>query len=915
MTRDEQAARELNPDPASNDGHKGPGIAATRPGTSYATYFRRLAIFDAHAWQDEIGNIATCKDRLLRIPTGFGKTLGVLGAWLYHRVELADDTWPRRLVWCLPMRVLVEQTESEVRAALQRVGRLWDERSSHDGKVGVQVLLGGADSGEWHLEPEHCSVLIGTQDMLLSRALNRGYGAHRARWPLDFGLLNLDCLWVMDEVQLMDVGLATSGQLHAFRATRENAGHMPRPCRSWWMSATLQRAWLQKSPETQGLAAELAQSAVPAKDRTGHLWEDVEKPLRQQIVKDVAAIAKLTAQMHLETGTQRKGPTLVIVNTVEAAVEIRKILQKDKRLAEVDIRLVHSRFRPHERAGWRETFLNRRACAAGIDRIIVATQVIEAGVDISAAVLITELAPWPSLVQRFGRAARWGGSAEVIVVDRQPQDDRAAAPYTRDALNAARDALGHIQDGSPRSLETLEETRPELLPSLYPYAPKHLILSHELDDLFDTTPDLSGADIDISRFIRSGEERDLQVFWQGIAKDEQPTRRLRAAREALCSVPFLKARDWLCGKESSSSKAPHLKQGMRAWIWDWLDGEWRRVERKDLYPGQTVLVDANNGGYDVHFGWTPDSTEPVQPVAPAVPTEEELADAAEDDEHLSAYPWQTIAVHGAQVGDEAATLAGKLCPALQSLFHLAGRWHDAGKAHEVFQSSIKHKGRPARRDLAKAPDGAWLPLRQLYPEKGGGRRAGFRHELASTLGLFAVLIRHAPDHPALLGRWRILLDAAGTARSPRSRPTVEPNQIEREVLALSADDFDLLAYLVCSHHGKVRTAWHSSPADQQAMDDVVRIRGVREGDVLPSVLLADESGQYVRLPESTLTLSAAGIGLSPVTGRGWTDRVLGLMARHGSFQLAYLEALLRVADIRASRRQVRDLLLEEETVP
>lgn len=883
------------------------------PNKSYPEYFERLATFPPHPWQRDFGDETFCGDRLLRIPTGFGKTLGVLGAWLYHRVERGDDTWPRRLVWCLPMRVLVEQTDAEIRAALHRLERLWDGKDPHDGKVGVHLLMGGADSGEWHLHPEHCAVLVGTQDMLLSRALNRGYGAHRARWPLDFGLLNQDCLWVMDEVQLMDVGLATSGQLQAFRRVRVGAGQALRPCHSWWMSATLQRSWLQKSPETEGLAAELPQSTISAPYRTGRLWDDVEKPLIVESVKDANAIAKLATQAHLEAGDERKGPTLVVVNTVDAAVEVYKSLKRDKRLSSADLRLVHSRFRPHERAGWREEFLNRAACSPGTNRIVVATQVIEAGVDISAGVLITELAPWPSLVQRFGRAARWGGSARVIVVDRQAKDDKAAAPYTKGELDAALAALGHLRDGSPLALESFEDSHQELLPALYPYAPKHLLLEHELDDLFDTTPDLSGADIDISRFIRSGEERDLQVFWQGIDKDKKPGRKLRAAREALCSVPFLKARDWLCGKESKSSRAPRLKKEMRAWVWDWLEGEWRPAERKDLFPGQTVLVEANGGGYEEDLGWTPDSKAAVIPVDPALPTSEELADAAQDDEQLSASDWQTIAVHGAQVGDEAAQLAGSLCPSLQPLLHLAGRWHDAGKAHDAFQDSIKRDEEHRRRDLAKAPNGCWLPPRKLYPDKNGQRRAGFRHELVSTLGLFSVFIRHLPNHPALLGPWTELLEAIDVGRSEGVQAATEPNSLEREVLALSAEDFDLLAYLVCSHHGKVRVTWHASPSDQEAADQVLRIRGVREGDILPPVLLATEDGRFEQLPASVLTLAPAGIGLSPVTGRAWTERVLRLMARWSSFQLAYLEALLRVADQRASRQPVADPLIGSDT--
>ncbi|MBV5323351.1 CRISPR-associated helicase/endonuclease Cas3, partial [bacterium] len=74
----------------------------------------------------------------------------------------------------------------------------------------------------------------------------------------------------------------------------------------------------------------------------------------------------------------------------------------------IELRLVHSRFRPAERATWRTDFLCREACGPEVKRIIVATQVVEAGVDISAVLLITDLAPWSSLVQRFGRCARWG---------------------------------------------------------------------------------------------------------------------------------------------------------------------------------------------------------------------------------------------------------------------------------------------------------------------------------------------------------------------------------------------------------------------------------------------------------------------------------------------------------------------------
>lgn len=874
----------------------------------YAQGFGRLAALDAdrpaHAWQLDLAMDTACRNRLIRVPTGFGKTFGVLGAWWWNRLAQRRDDWPRRLVWCLPMRVLVEQVVAEIEAALARVAGSFLP-------VPVHALMGGVEAGEWHLAPEREAVLVGTQDMLLSRAMNRGYAAPRARWPMDFGLLNQDCLWVMDEVQLMDVGLATSGQLQAFREQDMALRGPRRPCKTWWMSATLQRSWLEVSPDTTPALGELPKTRVPAEQRRGPLWDDVHKPLRLAPASGPKELAALAAQAHLQAGRGSQGPTLIVVNRVDSALEVQAALAANKALRGTELRLVHSRFRPAERAGWRTGFLNRAACSLGTDRIVVATQVVEAGVDMSAAVLVTELAPWPSLVQRFGRCARWGGTAQVVVGDSQPKDDKAAAPYEREPLDAARDALELLRDVSPRELEAFEDAHPELLARLYPYAPTHLLMRHEIEELFDTAADLSGADIDISRFIRSGEERDLQVFWRPVEARARPAAAVRAHRDELCAVPFLRAREWLFGKDGQ-----RLQNGARAWVWDWVEGQWVVAERRQLYPGQTLLVSADTGGYDAQRGWAPKHAESVMPVAapaPAVSAEAAAAaDNEENNESLSAAAgWQTIAFHGQQVGRHAATLASQLAPELTALLDLAGRWHDVGKAHPAFQGCLKPHA--MGHEIAKAPPSSWLNGPQLYRMPDGSRRRGLRHELASTLALFALLRRCHSDHPALLGPWRELLAQLPNVETPPSQPapTSSLSPLEREVLSLDADSFDLLLYLVCSHHGKVRMSWHASPADQSAQDTALRIRGVRAGDVLPSVSLADAEGRRHELPAAELVLAPAAAGLNPHSGRGWTERVLGLLQRHGPFALAWMEALLRAADQRATREAVQnDPLLE-----
>ncbi len=137
---------------------------------------------------------------VLIVPTGLGKTAAVVLAWLY-RVWSVDPATPRRLVYCLPMRVLVEQVEEEARQWLERLGPLFDDVGRP--QPCVHVLLGGAADEVWVNDPARPAIIIGTQDMLLSRALMRGYGMSRYRWPIDFALLHNDALWVFDEVQLM----------------------------------------------------------------------------------------------------------------------------------------------------------------------------------------------------------------------------------------------------------------------------------------------------------------------------------------------------------------------------------------------------------------------------------------------------------------------------------------------------------------------------------------------------------------------------------------------------------------------------------------------------------------------------------------------------------------------------------------
>lgn len=926
--------------------------------SSFDNFFRRLTGHRHHEWQARLASDAVCRDCLIRIPTGFGKTAGVTIAWLWNRVHGKDDAWPRRLVLCLPMRTLVEQTHREVDR--------WIEQAKLDPQPQAHVLLGGLSPSDWHLQPEQDCVLIGTQDMLLSRALNRGYGAGRARWPMEYGLLNIDCLWVMDEIQLMGVGLATSAQLQAFADQDDRNGKLPRPRRTWWMSATLQRDWLRRAPSLSNVDS-LSIVRLEQPERTGNLWA-VEKSICRRPVptatdKKSEAWADIVVKAHAETN---QGITLVIANTVTSAVTLHKALEE--RLCGVDLRLVHSRFRGEERRSWTKEFLAREHCGPGKNRVIVATQVVEAGVDISADALVTEIAPWASLVQRFGRCARYGGQGRIIVVDRRHSDesardikakddadraekrhsaDRSAVlPYEIAEVEAAAEAIDLLSPGAgPDALEAFEEGQAargneSLLPRLYPYAPLNVLTNRDLHDLFDTTPDLTGADIDISRFVREGDERDVTVWWWPVPDREVPHRRLRPSHDALCRIPVGDARKWLLAGRTQAGDAQTPEEGAnertrrrtppRAWVWSYMDGAWERLDERHIYPGQTILVEARAGGYDVHVGFTgkPGTVLVCAAHARAIAAAD-AADAADEQDELSegvgdaSRQYKTIATHGSETAARAWTVAeavGIEDTAREAVaLRLGGLAHDIGKAHPAFAGAIRDRnGIAAEVPLAKAPKGRWHSLRDLYNHSSLGKRPGFRHELASTLALVELVWRARPDHPGLQGGHEDTLDATVGRDVPANDDRLsDPAGLVAYLLELDETTFNLVLYLVVCHHGKVRATLAMSPRDQDNNGPVgdLPIRGVREEDVLPALTLVDERGGEFELPQVMLHLDPARLGLSRRYGPSWVERVLALREHYGSFQLAWLEALLRVADVRASQIAVpRDPRLPADLV-
>ena len=792
----------------------------------FAAFVQRATGFDPYPFQQRLADEGL--PELLRVPTGAGKSVAAVLPWLWRRREHPDlavrAETPRRLVVALPLRTLVDQFADDVESWLVRLGV--------DEEVGLHVLLGGRRDDEWRTQPERDSVVLGSIDMLLSRALNRGYAASRFRWPMEFGLLNNDSHWVFDEVQLLGAALPTSRQLQAFR---DHLGTW-RPTRSTWMSATVDPAWLTTvdapvAPVPVGLGD------VPA---GSHLAAVVEATRRiEPLLPDVAAkgpqpkkIAERVVEEHLP-GTR----TLVFVNTVDrarkVAAAIRKAAGKD-----TDVVLIHSRFRAGDRAQLTRRATNDELPAAG--RIVVSTQALEAGVDVSSHTLVTEACAWSSLVQRAGRCNRRGeaeGMARLLWVT-----TKNAAPYDDEQVAQT---VALLQEHGGQQL-----TGAELADLALDPPPSTAVLRRrDLEALFDTLPDLTGDDVDVSPYVRDTNERDVFVAWRPL--DGAPAADLRPDAEELVRVPVGELRKWVQDADRPIG-----------WMHDHLERAWRPVRPGSLRPGAVVLVDASAGGYTPAGGWDSTSRAAVEPVtgeeAPPEPAALDGHDQAVDDDPLSHTGGPVaLAVHLLDTEQHARSLVGALAiPGLPVReVCAAARLHDLGKAHPVFQDVLRDERTPAGVVLAKSRTGSGPDI----------SRKGFRHEAASLAAL----------------------------RAPASASVIE---------VLGAQDPTLVRYLVAAHHGKVRIGVRPLPSRRGgradwSRDDVETALGLEHGEQLPAVDLGDG----VTLPATTLDVESLTAFAGPST---WIAEVLDLLGCEdlGPFRLAYLEALVVLADWRASAR-------------
>lgn len=798
--------------------------------TSFDEFFRRATTTrqhpsgcSPHGYQRRLAEDGLPSS--VEAPTGTGKT-GIILAWLWRRMseDLCAIT-PRRLIYALPQRTLVEQTAKEARNWLVNLD-LAEE-------VALHVVMGGegATQWQWRTDMHKPAIVIGTVDSLVSKALNRGYGISRATYPVDFALVTNGAQWVIDEVQLCRESTTTLRQVAAFTRAFKTAEPFNLTC----MSATIPDGLLETvdNPDRGDTLhirpdERVGELAVRLNaDRT--IWPLETDP------GDYKALAAAVKDLHRQ-GTL----TLVVLNTVDAARSVFKQLKghHDK------CTLLHSRFRGVERES-----LMKAVTDDPEDRIVVSTQVIEAGVDLNASVLVTEAAPWPSLIQRAGRCNRTGKIDDAVLWWVKPHQE--LSPYEQADIDATIAEL--------IKLEGVPVTGEDLLKREVPTSEIQVAVLRKSDfvALFDTAPDLSGADIDVGPYVRDSEDLDAQVAWARwtqVPETGAPPAEVKApAAEHRCRIPLGSVR-------KLASEVP-------VWRLDQVLGKWTKVhEQARPRPGEVLVVNAADGRYDPTIGFDLAVKSPVSP-SPELRTKAELAAGAEDpyradSSNVEQRSWMLLDEHSEQVRAQAAALLPEVGRELhddaKSAVVAAAYLHDVGKAHETWQTALCNLAPSEDERAEKLSAGPWAKSEASGRLVFAGGVA-FRHELASLLLL---------DGPL------------------------------RDLLA-GIPDPDLVRYLVLAHHGKLRLQVRDRgdlaalPVHEAASEGSGwKILGLEQGTIstIPSIF-----GH----PATSLTIDLQQFQLGGE--RSWTRTALELRDRYGPFVLAYLEAIVRVADWRASK--------------
>ncbi|GAA0629166.1 type I-G CRISPR-associated helicase/endonuclease Cas3g [Streptomyces crystallinus] len=621
-------------------------------------------------WQDAyLKQVAqTGQWRDLDVPTGLGKT-SLIDIWLFllawQCASGLERSVPLRLFFVVDRRLVVDQAHEHARTvqhALQgasygsltgRVAQALRELSGVSTPLEAVRMRGGVDwASRWLRSPVQPAVITSTVDQYGSRLLFRGYHTSPRMRPIDAALCGTDALLAVDEAHIALPLLTTAADCTAYQQTASHPDFGRRGVQVVSLSAT--------------------GAADPARPRHSITRADRQHPAagnrlnaqRRLTLWDASTLAKNSALAFAQATEQATDlmlplvarPVLgVIANTIRTA---RATFQRLSARDDIDLVLLTGRCRGEDR----ERLLNSRQMRelfqginAGHNRplVVVATQTVEVGVDVSFAGLISENAAAAALIQRLGRLDRtgafpWAPAVAIRAAAPDPQDIPVygpAAHATWEWLTShapLTTCAENLQHSLHKGLVINPTTLPVLMAnaetaSLNVPAPRIPVLHRTLLDSWTRTSPTPVPDQPTAPFLHglSTTPEDVQVLWRSdlptlggrpdwekwAARMTQvpphpgetvalPARQLRrfltqpTADDTTSDLEGTPDPEAPTAAKKSQTMAPALRYDDR-------DNQWiPATGPRDIRPGSIVVLPSHYSGHDA-YGWTGTPGAPV----------------------------------------------------------------------------------------------------------------------------------------------------------------------------------------------------------------------------------------------------------------------------------------------------------------
>jgi len=895
-------------------------------------------------WQERLAQRVCAEGwpSVIDLPTASGKTACVDIA-LFALAARGGEA-PRRIFFVVDRRVIVSEVvvrakrimkslEKAETESLKRVAGQLRRIAGGDKPLKAYELRGGAYRDEaWVDSPLQPLVVASTVDQVGSRLLFRGYGVSENSWPLHAGLIANDALVFLDEAHCSKAFAQTLQAIAEYRGDQWTADSIGRPFHFVEMTATPVLA-----------SAEHDRFQITDEDRKPEFLGEriyAEKPTalieikcrKEDGHKFAAALVAEALRVADEASAKR---VVIMVNRVQTAkAAYERLREKD-----LDTLLVIGRMRPIDRDRMQKEWEPLKAgvvkrSAEEPRKFVVSTQCLEVGADLDFDVLVSECASIDALRQRFGRLDRLGqfqrARGSIVVASWQLTGREHDPVYgealqktwhwlqeigTNDMVNMSiesksgemRTVAEHWQTVSAddkQSMQMQGENAPYLLPA-------------HLDALVQTSPRPEPEPL-IELFLHGPKHSvpDVQVVWRGDLDGAEPDEWPEIV--ALCPPSSMEAmpvsitafQKWFTGKASTdesdleiAARSDEVEESAeyKRSVLIWRGTEDSAIARSatEIRPGDTLVLPTSTKAWK-EFGYKPEAfQEDIGDQArfglrrgiclrlqPSLLNEWPPTEARDDLKKL-------VGRDGTE--DETWALLRILskeglpewCPPIEdwaqpgslsrypdgSGYVLEGRIskQGKGKTQVLLREHLDHVADEAERvtgDLIAPGLKKALITAARFHDYG---KADVRYQ-AWLRGGDVLAAQYAPKPLAKSGR-NLTVKQTECGLPPGFRHEVLSLLFAAKGVDPIHGTRDLILHLIASHHGRCR------PFAPVAIDNSATCLTFEE----ISICREERVGE----PQACLTIEAA-------------DRFWNLTRQYGWWGLAYLEALLRLADWKAS---------------